>query len=377
VHDLDPPYRPFEKARIQGRSWGTYPGTPGGGRAQTRERALLEGDECLILKALVRNQAGQGAHSGDGSSISEISEAKSHFSQPRLGWAERNVMARQTLPEKTTRCLRFLLGLRHRAVQKALAARGLSDAVIEQGWDLLKAVGTARARFDLPAEVQSARPNPHRDLAELQDTWFPVARATLRARFPEVAAMFFSQLTRQRGGLVPTNMATFLARLGDLAAGAAPFGKEGPLARELLLKRGLTPEVEARAEAALALWSGMDDGPFESPEAVVAEEAALAALWTFYLEWSAIASRTLTNPAHLRWLGLSESDRRPRQRIARAAVQPNAVAGEPAPETTCLLSSFPEASIRARNARALSARPFGQQKAPKSRKTFPRDSADL
>lgn len=220
-------------------------------------------------------------------------------------------MARQTLTEKTARCVRLLLGLRHTDIQKALATHGLTDEVIHKGWALMTEVGMARIRATPMVEDEGARSQPFQELAELQDTWFPVARSALSAHFPEISVAFFSGLTRQRGPVVVFSTTTFFGRLRELAEGAKPYGEAGPAARRLLTDRGLTPDVEERAAAALRVWRELAARDWECQDGIAAEEEALADLWAFYLEWSAIASSTLTNPAHLRWLGLATTERPP------------------------------------------------------------------
>lgn len=243
-------------------------------------------------------------------------------------------MARLTLIDKVERCTHLLLGLRHRQVQQALITHGFSREVIQQGWQLITEVGLARAALKplAPKPIASADPgrDPLRELVELQDTWFPVARASLKAHFPDLAVALFSGLTRQRGNLTALSMATFFSRLRDLAAGAAPYGVDGPAARQLLLQRGLTPAVEEQAQAAFNLWRDIVDEQDESSEPIAAEEAALAKLWTFYTEWSGIAQAALTNQSHLRWLGLVPTERRAARKAATKMVRVDVFTQRPA-----------------------------------------------
>jgi hypothetical protein len=241
-------------------------------------------------------------------------------------------MAKLTLIDKVERCTHLLLGLRHRQVQQALITHGFSRDVIQQGWQLITEVGLARAASKPGAPKPSADPgrDPLRELVELQDTWFPVARASLKAHFPDLAVALFSGLTRQRGNWATLSMATFFSRLRDLAEGAAPYGVDGPAARQLLLQRGLTPAVEEQAQAALNLWRDIVDEQDESSEPIAAEEAALAQLWTFYTEWSGIAQAALTNQSHLRWLGLGLAERRATRKVATKVVQVDVFTQRPA-----------------------------------------------
>jgi hypothetical protein len=229
-------------------------------------------------------------------------------------------MARQTLTEKTERCVRLLLGLRHRDVQEALLKHGFTHEVMHRGWRLVAELGLARTLLTPVTPTNPAR-DPLPELEELQDAWFLVTRATLKAQYPSIAAAFFSGLTRQRGALVALSTATFFSRLRELAEGAAPYGADGPGARELLLQRGLTPAVEEEAQEALALWHSIEEGQADDQEPLAAEEAALTQLWAFYLEWSGIAQATLTNASHLRWLGLASTESRPRRVVKTKIVQ--------------------------------------------------------
>lgn len=243
------------------------------------------------------------------------------FSQRGVPLADNFYMARQTLTEKTERCVRLLLGLRHREVQEALLKHGFTHEVMHKGWRLAAELGMARTLLTPVTPAKPTTRQPLLELEELQDAWFLVTRATLKTQYPSIAAAFFSGLTRQRGALVALSTATFFARLRDLAEGAAPYGADGPRARELLLQRGLTPAVEEQAQEALGLWHSIEEGQADDQEPLAAEEAALSQLWAFYLEWSGIAQATLTNASHLRWLGLASTESRPRRVVKTRIVQ--------------------------------------------------------
>lgn len=101
-------------------------------------------------------------------------------------------------------------------------------------------------------------------------------------------------------------MDTFVARYDELVARATTPGSEAHTAKALLDERGLTREVVDEARALLAtLRRAAPASSSEGGGATSAKRAeATAALWSWYLEWSAIARVALRERVLLVQLGL-------------------------------------------------------------------------
>lgn len=222
-------------------------------------------------------------------------------------------MAKVDFHDKMNRSLRLLLGLRHLEVRSALAPYNLTPKVMAEGWELLEQAGMMRVlTHEDVKETETYPPAPRamKELDDFQKLWFPIARGVLQAKFPKIGAAFFAGLTQERGAATPLVVLSFLDRLDALAKGDPGFAPDGPKARALLAERGLTQEVQAGAAVALEAWGQVYCQAEETTRALRAEEVATERLWTFYLEWSAIAAHVITNRAHLRWLGLESRARK-------------------------------------------------------------------
>jgi hypothetical protein len=230
-------------------------------------------------------------------------------------------MSRTLVHSKVDHCVELLLGLRHREVREALSQFGCTVETLTRGWELVSQVGLARAREERPSALPDDTRALVSELEKLQDLWFPIVRATLRGQFPELVAPFFASLARREGGMAPMSAGIFLERMRALARGAEPFGESGPLARVALEKRGFTAEVEGNIADLLAAWGRPSPSESADQDPRQAEEQAIAAMWSFYLEWRGIALSALTNPAHLRWLGLQEVHAASRGKAKRVNVE--------------------------------------------------------
>lgn len=100
-------------------------------------------------------------------------------------------------------------------------------------------------------------------------------------------------------------MGAFLDRLDELERADPGYGPDGPAARALLEQRGLTRALSDAARRAINAWAKAPEKVPDEAATDAAEDAAVTTLWAFYLEWSGIASASLTNSTHLRWLGLA------------------------------------------------------------------------
>ena len=134
-----------------------------------------------------------------------------------------------------------------------------------------------------------------------ENEWFPIARAALERHFPKEGAWLFRNLHRTEGADVVISVSTFIGRLGKL--GTEPGLEHGAAARQLLVERGLDDATVAQAQAALDRMGELEQAP-PTPGASPAErKAAEQALWSWYLEWSAVARSAIEDPVLLRKLG--------------------------------------------------------------------------
>lgn len=211
---------------------------------------------------------------------------------------DRRIMARLTPAQKDIRVLKLLIGLRNPRILGPLVARGFRLEDAEEGWRLLREVG--RFRFDVMAPP---KPDP-RLIAQLdhwENTWFPVADATLNRHFPEVHKRVFLNLSQTEGPAVIVSVGALLDRITALEGG----GTEDREARQLLVRRGLTDTVLEEARLLLdtigktELNTAVPDLEADRADMV----AARGAMWSWYLEWSRIARGVIRDGNLLRELG--------------------------------------------------------------------------
>lgn len=210
-------------------------------------------------------------------------------------------MAKMTIGERAGRSLQFLMGLREPAVYAALEAHGFTSADRDQGFELLRGLTDSKL---------SVTPVPARDASSLdrldawENLWFPIADATLRARFPSVHATVFLNLRQSEGAEVVISVGTMLDRLDALRASGS---KEATDAIALLATRGLDAariaEGRGLLDAANAPVQRATSNGGIDPETIAAREAAL---WTWYLEWSQIARAAIHDRRQLRLLGFGQ-----------------------------------------------------------------------
>lgn len=194
-------------------------------------------------------------------------------------------MARRTAGRKAYQVLDFITGLEDRTIRAALAGHGFSDGDLERGWELLRGLGRARrpARRASPSEAEVSGP-----LDAWENRWFVVADAALAANHPKVHTWLFRRLTRQSGFRVVLSVSALIDRLRKLEQGVSQLGEEAGEARALLERRGLTNRVLSEAERLLEDLKGVSVSQSDlEPHGDV--DAAEAAMWNWYLEWSRIA----------------------------------------------------------------------------------------
>ena len=204
-----------------------------------------------------------------------------------------------TLSEKAQKVLTLLLGLRHPEVAQKLAAYGFTQADLEEGFRLLRALTQAKLE---PLNQAPINPNLLLLLDNWENHWFPIAQASLKRRFPSVHDKIFTNLSQAEGKAVIVSVQTFTNRIASLE----DSGEEAQ-ARDLLNTRGLTPEVLAEAQQMLDKLNEPKPPKEVDPEALrEAQDRAEEELWAFYLEWSAIARASITDKRLLRQMGFGK-----------------------------------------------------------------------
>ncbi|MFO0747570.1 MAG: hypothetical protein U1F43_18170 [Myxococcota bacterium] len=201
------------------------------------------------------------------------------------------------LTDKAGTLLKLLMGLRHADVRRAVYKVGYTQEKIREGWQLLEAA--SGSRLDRPENV----PTPKDDgaIAELdawENDWYPVIEATLKFNFPKVHAVVFQGLVQTTGRELLVTVPKLLARLA-----AAPDD-----AKKLLAERKVTSEVLAKPQSIITHIQESADAPEVEPvdpDAVEKELlAAEDAMWSHYLEWSAIIRAQVKRPRYLQLMGL-------------------------------------------------------------------------
>jgi hypothetical protein len=205
---------------------------------------------------------------------------------------------RLTIGQKAVRVVKFLLGLRHPQVLRALAQYGFTQRQMNQGWELL--AGLTQVSF----EGVGTAPDPDAitRLDQFENVWFPVAKVTLANHHPEVGGALFRNLAQTAGPGVAVGVGTFLERLGAMARGEGEFAEFGPAARRLLADRGLRDDVVAEAERLIERIQAVRRADAPSLDAKQ-QRAAEDALWAWYLACSTIARVAVSDRRQLRSMG--------------------------------------------------------------------------
>lgn len=214
-------------------------------------------------------------------------------------------MSKLSLTQKTTRVLRFLLGLRQPQIAGLLVAHGFGDNDLEEGWRMLReAVGARLDRATPPAPP----PVKTKQLDQFENKWFPIAAATLQRAYPQVNEKLFLNLSQTEGAEVVVSVGTFIERIEALGTdddGRAD--REDAEARALLERRGLTTAVITQAKQlieGLERKASAEEMPIDpEPEFTERQLAAERAMWAWYREWSSISRAIIKNRNYLRQLG--------------------------------------------------------------------------
>lgn len=210
-------------------------------------------------------------------------------------------MAKLRVPQKAQRVLELLIGLGHPQVRDALARHGFTEADLDDGWARLRALSSVTNL--LAPELPSAQLVA--DLDGWENRWFPIVEVVLRTHHPRARELVFHNLRQTEGSEVVVSVAILLDRIEALPRPPAEggLGEEGRRARALLRTRGLTDEVTGSARALLARVGAP---PPTGDRARASREARAAAeqhLWSWYLEWSAIARAAIQDRRLLASLG--------------------------------------------------------------------------
>jgi hypothetical protein len=219
-------------------------------------------------------------------------------------------MAKLTIGQKAERVLTLLLALRNPRIAAALGRHGFNNEDLDEGWNLLRAV--TRTKLDVPEDETPVDQDALRSLDEWENQWFVIAGATLKRRAPKVHDWMFRHLTQTEGVAVMVSVGTFLERWDkiDKLEKDGGLGNEGKQAKKLLGERGITKKTIDKARALLEKLHQVD-GPLPDLDAVSADEAnfekAEDELWGWYLEWSAIARKAVTQRSLLLKLGFLRS----------------------------------------------------------------------
>ncbi len=194
-------------------------------------------------------------------------------------------------------------GARNARVASILAAHGFTKKDLDEGWKRLAAL-TDNRMDNLPPPP--ADPHLVVELDAWENTWFPIAGASLEFRYPDVHAWLFNNLHQTDGLDVLVSVGTFLKRLGQLPS-QKDLQDAGP-ARKLLETRGLNASTVKEAQDLLdraGTISKEPPSPAVTPEQTAAAETAL---WGWYLEWSTIARTVIDDRRLLRLLGFLTRD---------------------------------------------------------------------
>ena len=214
-------------------------------------------------------------------------------------------MARLTIGQKAERVLKLLIGLRNPRVAEALRQFGFQHSDLDEGWQRLRDLTAGKLSMRAPGKQDPAL------LAQLdtwENRWFPVASATLRARFPTVHEWLFLNLTQTEGAAVIVSVGTFVERVNKLASEPS-LGAQGAEARELLSARGLNAATVQVATDMLTKLGTVAPAEPVAPIDPEVQAQAEAAMWKWYLEWGEIARVAITDRRLLRELGYLNAKR--------------------------------------------------------------------
>ena len=219
------------------------------------------------------------------------------------------------LDETPARALKFFGAVSmNGGIRAALEQRGYTEAIHENGWDLVRRASGWRKASATPQQQTEAA----KALAEI-DKWdephFRIARAALVA-MPAQRKFLFEGLEAQQGIAAITSVGTFLDRTDELEKGEErkKTRKADHAALAKLAERGIDGAERKRLRALLAIATGspVPAQPVSPEVKTKAEEqkteqrAAKIELWLLFHEWSEIAKSDISRRDYLIQLGLAK-----------------------------------------------------------------------
>ena len=239
------------------------------------------------------------------------------------------VMAGITVGQKANRVLAFLLGLTNKRALAAMQLHGFGPSDAEDGWRLMRALSDYRFNQS-PGPVS---PKVVDAVDAWENRWYEIIDVSLTRNFPAVRDKVLLNLSQTEGPPVLLSVQTLVARIDALVAPEA--SDEDRAAHALLQKRGVNAGTLAEVKGLLASaqQAGTVDDTVSAPDAETGT-AAEDAMWAWYLEWSTIARRAISDRRMLRALGFlprkSKAGEEPADEPADDAVGP-APGPSPAP----------------------------------------------
>jgi len=207
---------------------------------------------------------------------------------------------------KAAKTANLLVGLRKASVAQQLKPFGLTALTLDAGWKLFVNV------TDLRWEKALSKPTRKADVVTEADAfegeWVPVIKIVLQAHYPQIADKLFAEIVRTEGKAAAISVHVLLERLEAMKTGESPFGEEGKQAYEYLQTRGLSDEIVSDAKNGISRLTSVQEEEVSVFDEV-ALQAAEAAMWGFYLEWSAIARHVIKDGNLLRELGFKKRSR--------------------------------------------------------------------
>jgi len=221
-------------------------------------------------------------------------------------------LSRDTLEEVPERAGRFLRTTsQNPEILAVLGTRGYLQAVHEQGWALYLKASNAPVVGASPAEPSPAAGAAIATLSREDAALLAFVHAALDGEFAPQAAYVTDGLKDADGALAVANVATVLARIGELAAGRDGSRTEDQAAVAALDTVKLdAAERERLAKLVTSAQSWDPIAVASVPASATARferrKAALVALLNWHRTWSIVASALITRRDWLIGLGLAK-----------------------------------------------------------------------
>lgn len=228
--------------------------------------------------------------------------------------------------QKATKVLAFLLGLQQKRALASMQVYGFGPSDVEEGWRLLRALSTYR----FGAKSGAISPKVVEAVDAWENRWFEIVDASLTRNFPAVRDKVFLNLSQTEGPPVLLSVQTLVDRIDALHGTGA--SDEDRAAYALLERRGLNGVAISEIKALLASAAQPAETVEDLANDADTRSAAEAAMWAWYLEWSTIARRAISDRAVLRRLGfLGRKPGEPESEDDADVAEPSAPPAPPAP----------------------------------------------